>query len=129
MKHILKNIFLFIYVSVLFTMSLFMVSASSTGEGNVDGGGGANDLQGGTSQNNWIPGNDGVRITIVDAETGTTMFTPIDWARRSQTGKTIIHYGKYSKISYLAGKSLSFKGDNYDVHYYLFRNWYRPFWK
>ena len=35
------------------------------GNGNIDGGGGS--MGQGTSSNFWNPGNDGVRITVVDA--------------------------------------------------------------
>ena len=38
------------------------------GNGNIDGGGGS--MGQGTSSNFWNPGNDGVRITVVDADSG-----------------------------------------------------------
>ena len=42
--------------------------ADSGGDPNIDNGGGG--LQNGSSENFWNPGNDGVRVTVVDAETG-----------------------------------------------------------
>ena len=44
------------------------------GNGNIDGGGGS--MGQGTSSNFWNPGNDGVRITVVDADSGTAIERP-----------------------------------------------------
>ncbi len=52
------------------------VTVSASGNGNMESGGGG--MGQGTSANSWSPGNDGVRITVVDAETGTAVSTPIE---------------------------------------------------
>ncbi len=52
------------------------------GNGNIDGGGGS--MGQGTSSNFWNPGNDGVRITVVDADSGNAISSPIDFTNRSQ---------------------------------------------
>lgn len=60
----------------------------------------------GTSANKWTPGNDGVRITVVDAESGAAVSSPVDFSNRSQSGGAL-HFGKVSKLQYKAGTSLS----------------------
>ena len=47
----------------------------------------------GTSTNFWSTGNDGVRVTVVDAETGTAVSSSVDFANRSQPA-TVLHFGK-----------------------------------
>ena len=74
------------------------------GIGNIDGGGG--ELGTGATGNAWIPGNDGVRITIVNADTGAVMARPVDFSNREQPG-TVLHFGFVSKIQYRAGTPLS----------------------
>ena len=49
------------------------LTAHATGNGNMDSGGGG--MGQGTSQNSWTPGNDGVRITVINAETGAAVST------------------------------------------------------
>ena len=44
------------------------VSVFAEGDPNIDNGGG--NLQDGSKDNFWNPGNDGVRVTIVDSQTG-----------------------------------------------------------
>lgn len=60
----------------------------------------------GTSTNFWSPGNDGVRVTVVDAQSGSAVSTPVDFSNRSQSA-TMLHFGKVSKIQYRDGASLS----------------------
>lgn len=80
------------------------VTVSASGNGNMDSGGGG--MGQGTSANRWSPGNDGVRITVVDAETGTAVSTPIDFSNRVQSGN-VLHFGKVNKLQYLGGTGLS----------------------
>lgn len=54
----------------------------------------------------WNPGNDGVRITVVNSESGSAAAGPVDFSNRTQSG-TIAHFGKVSKLSYRGGASLS----------------------
>ena len=69
----------------------------------MDGGGGS--MGQGTSQNSWNPGMDGVRITVVDAESGQPVSTPFDLTNKNPTIK--IHFGKVSKIQYTNGSGIS----------------------
>lgn len=78
--------------------------AYATGDGNIDGGGG--NLGDGSSSNYWNPGMDGVRVSIVDVDSHSVVTTPIDLTNQTPTSG-IIHFGKVSKLSYNAGRSLS----------------------
>lgn len=99
----MKKLLIF-FLCFLLLINMFPISALAVGEGNVDGGGGG--MGQGSSSNKWSPGNDGVRITIVDAETGSPASASIDFARRSQPG-SILHFGKISKAQYRSGHALS----------------------
>ena len=69
-------------------LGMLPLTISANGNGNMDGGGGG--MGQGTAQNKWSPGNDGVRITVVDADSGTAVSSPLDFANREQSG-TILH--------------------------------------
>ena len=69
----------------------------------MDAGGGG--MGQGTSENKWTPGNDGVRITVIDTESGAAVSTPVDFSNQAQTG-TVLHFGKVSKLQYQNGASL-----------------------
>lgn len=75
-----------------------------SGNGNMDGGGSG--MGQGTSSNYWTPGYDGVRITVVDASTGTAVSSPVDFTNKTSFQKTVIHFTKKSKLQYLSGASL-----------------------
>ena len=60
----------------------------------------------GTSSNFWTPGNDGVRITVVDASSGTAVSSPLDFSNRTQK-TSLLHFGKVNKLQYLSGTGLS----------------------
>ena len=77
---------------------------ASTGDPNIDNGGG--DLQNGTSQNFWHPGDDGVRITVVDSETGAVKSTSIDYTNKKESDIRF-HFGKVCKSEYVSGRTLS----------------------
>ena len=77
---------------------------ASGGNGNIDGGGGG--MGQGTSSNFWNPGNDGVRITVVDAASGAAVSSPLDFSNRTQKS-SILHFGKVNKLQYLSGTGLS----------------------
>lgn len=72
------------------------------GNGNIDGGGGS--MGQGTSSNFWNPGNDGVRITVVDADSGNAISSPIDFTNRSQNN--VVHFGKVNKFALTIGQNL-----------------------
>jgi hypothetical protein len=86
------------------------ITAYAIGEGNIDGGGGS--MGDGTSESYWNSGNEGVRITVVDAESHAPVTTPVDFTNKSPTN-TQMHFGKVSKISYSGGQSLSPTTANY----------------
>lgn len=60
----------------------------------------------GTSSNFWNSGNDGVRITVVDASSGTAVSSPLDFSNRTQK-TSLLHFGKVNKLQYLGGTGLS----------------------
>ena len=73
----MKRIFVILLTLVLLLGICPMSALAETGgSGNVDGGGGG--MGQGTSQNSWTPGMEGVRITVVDAESGQPVSTPFD---------------------------------------------------
>lgn len=80
------------------------VPAYATGDGNIDGGGG--NMGDGTSTNYWNPGMDGVRVSVVDVDSHAMVGNIIDLTNKTPTSG-IIHFGKVSKLSYNAGRSLS----------------------
>lgn len=86
------------------------VFADTGGSGNIDGGGGG--LGQGSNENYWNGGDDGVRVTVVNANTGSPVTTPIDLTNKSPND-TDYHFGKISKISYRNGMSLSVNTSQY----------------
>ena len=91
-------------------LGMLPLTVSANGNGNMDGGGGG--MGQGTAQNKWSPGNDGVRITVVDADSGTAVSSPLDFANREQSG-TILHFGKVNKLQYQGGTGLSIQSGSY----------------
>ena len=90
-------------LSLVFMLGV-VVPAYATGDGNFDGGGGG--MGSGTSNNYWNPGMDGVRISIINAETHAVVTSPVDLTNQTPASN-IIHFGKVSKLSYNAGRGLS----------------------
>lgn len=89
---------------LLFLCSLlFSIPAYAIGDGNIDGGGGG--MGQGNSQNKWSPGMDGVRVTVVKAEDGAPVTTPIDLTNKKPNVR--YSFGKVSKISYTRGTVLT----------------------
>lgn len=75
----------------------FSVPAFAVGDGNLDGGGGG--MNGGTTNNTWTPGNDGVRVTVIRASDHAVVTTPINFTNKSPNNIQI-HFGKVSKMQY-----------------------------
>lgn len=109
----MKRMFAFFF-SLMLILGICPMSAlaDTGGSGNVDGGGG--NMGQGTSQDSWNPGMDGVRITVVDAESGQPVSTPFDLTNKKPTIK--IHFGKVSKIQYTRGAGISPTTGNYDYY-------------
>lgn len=89
------------------------ILAYADGQGNMDGGGSG--MGQGTAQNFWSPGNDGVRITVVHAETGEAAAPPEDFSNKTFS-KPIIHFEKRSKLDYRAVAALTPATGNYPYH-------------
>ena len=89
--------------SVIFMFSAIM-TAFASGDGNVDSGGGEMGI--GTITDFWTPGNDGVRVSVIDVETGAVLGRPIDYTNITPpTG--MMYFDQKSKIHYLNGAGLS----------------------
>ena len=91
---------------------------------NMDGGGGGGGSQNGTSENYYSSGDDGVRLTVIEIETGMRAVGSysIDYFRKSKENKSITHFGKISKIEYMgvagysSSKNLSQSSEGYRVN-------------
>ena len=87
-----------------------IVPAYATGDGNFDGGGGS--MGDGTKTNYWNPGMDGVRVSVIHADSQAVTGTVFDLTNKvPSTG--LAHFGKVSKLSYNTGKSIAPKAGNY----------------
>ena len=86
------------------------VPAYAIGDENIDSGGG--NLGNGTSTSYWNPGMDGVRVSVIDADSHAVVGNVIDLTNKTPSSG-IIHFGKVSKLSYNAGRSLSPVVGNY----------------
>lgn len=86
------------------------IVAFAEGDPNIDNGGGG--LKDGSSENFWNPGNDGVRITVVDSETGAVKSASIDYTN-SDTSDIRFHFEKKCKADYVGGASLTISTDEY----------------
>lgn len=98
-------------IAVLVLVLLLFINTSSayaSGTGNVDGGGG--NINHGTEAYNW-PGESyqGVRVTVVDSQTGAIVCNPIDFSNKdlSSISGSMIHFGKVCKIQYKNGATLT----------------------
>ena len=67
-----------IIIYCIITLMLFNIvipfSAFAVGDGNIDSGGG--NMGSGTSQNKWSPGNDGVRVSIINTNDYSVIGSP-----------------------------------------------------
>lgn len=95
---------------VLFT--LMAPVAMADGDGNMDGGGG--DMGEGSGQSFWNPGNDGCRVTVVDAQSGAAASTPIDFTNKSFGN--LYHFGKVNKLQYRGDQALAPSGSTYNYY-------------
>ena len=95
---------------ILITLCMALVlpqTAIAEGSGNIDGGGGH--VNQGVEGYNWPAGHEGVRITIVDAESGMQVTAPIDFTNYdvNTISAMIFNFGKVSKIQYRNGAALT----------------------
>ncbi|HBR07647.1 MAG TPA: hypothetical protein DD735_01985 [Clostridiales bacterium] len=104
MKRILS---LFLCLALLFGISM---QAYATGDPNINGGGGG--MGDGTSSNYWNPGMDGVRVTIVEADSHSVASASVDLTNKTPSAN-IIDFGKVCKLSYNGGGGLSPQVNSY----------------
>lgn len=88
-------------ICILISAVLLYSIALADGNTNVDGGGsgGMGSGTGGSGGSFWNPGNDGVRITVVDSKSG-WLVNSIDMSNNPVNSATTLHFGKTSKLFY-----------------------------
>ena len=101
--------FIRIIAAAMAAFFCLQIVAFAEGDPNIDNGGGVKD---GSSENFWNPGNDGVRVTIVDAETGAVKSASIDYTN-TNASDIALHFGKVSKAEYVGGTALSATTSSY----------------
>ena len=99
----------FFIVSILLSLIL-SIQVYAVGDGNLDGGGGS--MGQGTSQNSWSPGNEGVRVTVIRAESHDPVTRPIDLTNKHPN--IAYSFGKVSKMSYTRGSALMIDTNPYE---------------
>lgn len=97
----LKKFIVFILIINIVCCVIVPVLGADT---NIDSGGG--DMGNGTSEYKWIPGDDGVRITIIKSTSQRPVTTPVDFTNKPPKF-VFMHFGKFSKIHYRNGQRLS----------------------
>ncbi len=103
------------FISACLCFLLLCPVIAFSAETNVDGGS-SGGMGSGSSGNTWTPGNDGVRITLVDSTTGWIVKHSIDLSDANINTHTIIHFGKVSKL-YYSRISTSLTGQMGDYEY------------
>jgi len=89
------------------------INAYAVGEGNVDNGGGG--MGSGTSTNKWIPGEEGVRVTVIRASDGAQVSQSFDMTNINLRDN-VYTFGIYSKLRYRNGDvSLVLEAADYTV--------------
>lgn len=99
--------------ALILALSFCFTSIPSFAESdaNIDNGGG--DLKEGAEDNFWNSGNDGVRVTIVDASSGQPKSVSIDYSNNDQSG-IVFHFGQVCKTQYLNGTPLTVNTGTYN---------------
>ena len=92
---------LIVCILILILSFCFVVTVFAVGEGNVDGGGGG--MGSGTSQNVWIPGEDGVRVSVIRVADGAQVSRSFDLTN-VHFQREVYHFGNYSKLRYRDGE-------------------------
>lgn len=92
---------------LFFALILSMISpltAYAEGEGNIDNGGGG--MGQGTETNYWSRGEEGVRVTVVNASDGSAVSASIDLTNK-QPNDIRVQFGKVCKSQYRDGAALT----------------------
>ena len=106
----MKKFIKIIAVVIAAVFYLQITAFASSGDPNIDNGGG--DLGSGTSENHWYPGHDGVRVTVIDSQTGAVRSASIDYTNKN-VSDIRFHFGKVSKAEYVSGRELSVSTGEY----------------
>lgn len=96
--------FIRIIAAAMAAFFCLQIVAFAEGDPNIDNGGGG--LKDGSAENFWNPGNDGVRITVVDSESGMPKSASYDYTNKN-VSDIALHFGKISKAEYVSGTGLS----------------------
>lgn len=96
------------FTVLLFFCLTFAVLAE--GSGNIDGGGDG-DFGQGSAGNYWSGGYEGIRATIVTLS-GQRATGSVDYTNIKELSQ-VSHFGKHSKLTYIAGKQLKFEEGQY----------------
>lgn len=100
----MKRLIMSICATVICIATLFSTTAFAAGDPNIGGGGGG--MGGGSTGNYWNETYDGVRLTLVRADTGQVVSQSVDVSNRD-TSIVQVYFGKNSKRAYNNGLSLS----------------------
>ncbi|MGL5434565.1 MAG: hypothetical protein ACRDBO_04090 [Lachnospiraceae bacterium] len=108
------------YTALIILCCFFLPVCNSlaSGTGNINGGGGG--LNQGKDGYSWPGvGYDGVRVTVVDAESGQRISQPVDYTNVNVAALSanIIHFGKGSKVDYRSGATLLPQVSNYQYNH------------
>lgn len=98
----MKKVIAFFLAVFLFTGAC-LAEGGGTGDPNVEAGDGG-EMGGGTGESYWNPGNDGVRVSII--QDGTPVYT-MDMANKDYSISVQICYKKTCKLDYMNGVSLT----------------------
>lgn len=103
-------------ISLLLAAVLFVGTASNVfavGEGNVDNGGGG--MGSGTSTDKWVPGEEGVRVSVIRVSDGAQVSQSFDMTNINLRNN-VYTFGIYSKLKYRNGEvSLILESADYTV--------------
>lgn len=105
-----KRILSLLFCVVLICSCSVVPIYAGDGEGNIDHGGG--DMGGGTAQNIWHTGQEGVRVTVIRSKDNKPVSTPVDLTNKKESDVQL-HFGKKSKLHYRKGSTLNLTAKNY----------------
>lgn len=91
-------------IAILLLAAFLITSVSAAGDPNIDGGGGS--TGGGTSDNKWSIGNDGIRVTIIREDNRQSLTTPIDFTNVTSPNINF-YFGAKNKLHYKGNPSLT----------------------
>ena len=69
-NNVMRTVQKILFLVICLAMAASGTATAAEGSGNIDGGGGEGDINQGVEGSMWYTGFEGVRLTLVDAETG-----------------------------------------------------------